>query len=93
MNKSGTNNIWTIIRSLDSLGNVHGNRHDFSEVDKWAYRSEITQDGEYWEEQHRENDRNRELDSESYHSSDPRIDYKHMTNYTMTVWMLLIWIG
>jgi hypothetical protein len=71
------------IRSLDSLGNVHGNRHDFSEVRQGGLtESEITQDGEYWEEQHRENDRNRELDSESYHSSDPRIDYKHMTNYT-----------
>jgi hypothetical protein len=71
------------IRSLDSLGNVHGNRHDFAEVRQGGLTdSELTQDGEYWEEQHRENDRNRELDAESYRSSDPRIDYKHMTNYT-----------
>jgi len=71
------------IRSLDSLGNVHGNRHDFAEVRQGGLtESELTQDGEYWEEQHRENDRNRDLDAESYRSSDPRIDYKHMTNYT-----------
>ncbi|KAN0108166.1 hypothetical protein V8E51_007908 [Hyaloscypha variabilis] len=84
MNKSGQHQqSGRSIRSLDSLGNVHGNRHDFSEVRQGGLtESEITQDGEYWEEQHRENNRNRELDSESYHSSDPRIDYKHMTNYT-----------
>jgi hypothetical protein len=71
------------MKSLDSLGNVHGNRHDFAEVrQEGLTESELTQDGEYWEEQHRENDRNRDLDSESYRSSDPRIDYKHMTNYT-----------
>ena len=71
------------MKSLDSLGNVHGNRHDFAEVRQGGLTdSELTQDGEYWEEQHRENDRNRDLDSESYRSSDPRIDYKHMTNYT-----------
>lgn len=70
------------MRSLDSLGNVH-NRHDFAEVRHGGLTdSELTQDGEYWEEQRRENDRNRDLDSESYRSSDPRIDYKHMTNYT-----------
>ncbi|KAH8779261.1 hypothetical protein F5882DRAFT_358695 [Hyaloscypha sp. PMI_1271] len=84
MNKSGQQHqSGRSIRSLDSVGNVHGNHHDFSEVRQGGLTdSEITQDGEYWEEQHRENDRNRELDSESYHSSDPRIDYKHMTNYT-----------
>jgi hypothetical protein len=71
------------MKSLDSTGNIHGNRHDFAEVRHGGLTdSELTQDGEYWEEQHRENDRNRDLDSESYRSSDPRIDYKHMTNYT-----------
>lgn len=71
------------MKSLDSLGNVHGNRHDFPEVREGGLAdSEITQDGEYWEEQHRENDRQRDLDQESLRSSDPRIDYKHMSNYT-----------
>jgi len=71
------------MRSLDSAGNVHGNQHDFPEVRHGGLAdSELTQDGEYWEEQHRENDRNRDIDAESYRSSDPRIDYKHMTNYT-----------
>jgi hypothetical protein len=71
------------IKSYDSLGNVR-NRHDFQEVRQGGLTdSELTQDGEYWEEQHQENDRNRHLDdSSSYRSSDPRIDYKHMTNYT-----------
>ncbi|CZR59564.1 uncharacterized protein PAC_09458 [Phialocephala subalpina] len=71
------------MKSLDSIGNVHGNRHDFPEVRTGGLAdSEVTQDGEYWEEQHRENDRQRDLDQESYRSSDPRADYKHMTNYT-----------
>ena len=70
------------MRSLDSTGHVH-NRYDFAEVRHGGLTdSELTQDGEYWEEQHRENDRNRDLDAESYRSSDPRINYKHMTNYT-----------
>ena len=70
------------MRSLDSAGNVH-NPHDFAEDRQGGLTdSELTQDGEYWEEQHKENDRNRDLDAESYRSSDPRIDYKHMTNYT-----------
>lgn len=70
------------IKSNDSLGNVR-NLHDFPEVRQGGLTdSELTQDGEYWEEQHQENDRNRHLDSDSYRSSDPRIDYKHMTNYT-----------
>lgn len=69
------------MKSLDSLGNVHS-RHDFPEVRQGGLTdSELTQDGEYWEEQHRENDRNRDLDADSYISS-PRMDYKHMTNYT-----------
>ncbi|OWP03617.1 hypothetical protein B2J93_3238 [Marssonina coronariae] len=72
------------MKSLDSLGNVHGNRHDFAEVRQGGLTdSELTQDGEYWEEQHRENDRNRDFGSPaSYGSSDPRVDYKHRTNYT-----------
>jgi hypothetical protein len=66
-------------KSIDSLGNVHTNPHDFKEVRHGELAdSEITQDGEYWEEQHQENDRQRDLDHESYRSS----DYKHMTNYT-----------
>jgi hypothetical protein len=70
------------IKSYDSLRNVQ-NHHDFPEVRQGGLTdSELTQDGEYWEEQHQENDRNRHLDSDSYRSSDPRIDYKHMTNYT-----------
>jgi hypothetical protein len=70
------------MRSSDSTGHVH-NPHDFAQVRHGGLTdSELTQDGEYWEEQHRENDRNRDLDAESYRSSDPRIDYKHMTNYT-----------
>jgi hypothetical protein len=72
------------MRSLDSIGQVH-NRHDFAEVRQGGLTdSELTQeqDGEYWEEQHRENDRNRDIDEESYRSSDPRINFKHMTNYT-----------
>ncbi|KAI9684408.1 MAG: hypothetical protein M1829_002218 [Trizodia sp. TS-e1964] len=37
-------------------------------------------DGEYWQEQHQENDRNRSFDDDSYRHS--TIDVKHMTNYT-----------
>jgi len=71
------------MRSLDSVGNIHGNQHDFPGVRQGGLTdSELTQDGEYWEEQHRENDRNRDIDAESYRSSDPRIDYKRMTNFT-----------
>ncbi|KAG9239554.1 hypothetical protein BJ875DRAFT_365169 [Amylocarpus encephaloides] len=71
------------MKSMDSLGNVRNNRHDFPTVRTGGLTdSELTQDGEYWEEQHRENDRNRDLDADSYRSSDPRVDYKHMTSYT-----------
>lgn len=57
------------MRSMDSLGNVHHNPHDFQEVRQGGLTdSELTQDGEYWEEQHQENDRNRDMDSESYRS-------------------------
>ena len=70
------------MKSLDSLGEVH-NHHDFKDVRQGGLTdSELTQDGEYWDEQHKENDRNRDLDAVSFHSSDPRIDYKRMTNYT-----------
>lgn len=70
------------IKSFDSLGNVK-NRHDFAEVRHGGLTdSELTQDGEYWDEQHQESDRNRDVDTDSYRSSDPRIDYQHMTNYT-----------
>ncbi|KAI9805664.1 MAG: hypothetical protein M1833_005156 [Piccolia ochrophora] len=37
-------------------------------------------DMEYWYEQHQENDRHRSLESSS--TRDPKIDIKHMTNYT-----------
>ena len=53
------------------------NRHDFAEVRQGGLAdSELIQDGDYWEEQHRENDRNRDLDAESFR------DYKRRTNYT-----------
>jgi hypothetical protein len=53
------------------------NRHDFAEVRRGGLAdSELTQDGDYWEEQHRENDRNRDLDAESFR------DYKRGTIYT-----------
>ncbi|KAH8685579.1 hypothetical protein BGZ60DRAFT_365193 [Tricladium varicosporioides] len=71
------------MRSVDSVGNVHHNRHDFPDVRQGGLtESELTQDGEYWEEQHQENDRNRDLDAESYRSSNPNVDYHRMTNYT-----------
>ncbi|KAI9048671.1 hypothetical protein LZ554_007502 [Drepanopeziza brunnea f. sp. 'monogermtubi'] len=72
------------IKSLDSLGNAHRNRHDFAEVRQGGLTdSELTQDGEYWEEQHRENDRVRDIGSpSSYRSSDHHVDYKRMTNST-----------
>ncbi len=66
------------VKSIDSdQSALRGNRHDFSEVRQGGLAdSELTQDGDYWEEQHRENDRNRDLDNESLR------DYKHRTNYT-----------
>jgi hypothetical protein len=71
------------VKSSESLGNVQQNRHDFAEVRQGGLTdSELTQDGEYWEEQHQENDRSRDLDDASYRSSDLQPNYKHMTNYT-----------
>ncbi|KAL3427770.1 hypothetical protein PVAG01_01279 [Phlyctema vagabunda] len=74
------------IRSTDSSRNAHHNPHDFAEVRQGGLTdSELTQDadGEYWEEQHQENDRVRDLDgADSYRSSDPRMDYRHTANYT-----------
>ncbi|CZS90472.1 uncharacterized protein RAG0_01546 [Rhynchosporium agropyri] len=70
------------MKSLDSLSNVHGNRHDFAEVRQGGLTdSELTQDGEYWEEQHRENDRNRDIASPGSHRSSG-VDVKHNSNYT-----------
>lgn len=66
------------MKSLESMSNTR-NRHDFSEVRTGGLSdSELTQDGDlqYWDEQHRENDRNRDLDSES------SVDNKRFTNYT-----------
>ncbi|RDW91450.1 hypothetical protein BP5796_02615 [Coleophoma crateriformis] len=74
------------MRSMDSTGNVHHNNHDFPNVRTGGLTdSELTQqtDGEYWEEQHRENDRARDLDgTDSYRSYDGPRDQKHMSNYT-----------
>jgi hypothetical protein len=71
------------MKSSESLGNIHQSRHDFAEVRQGGLTdSELTQDGEYWEEQHQENDRSRDLDAASYRSSDLQPNYKHMTNYT-----------
>ncbi|RDL37760.1 Uncharacterized protein BP5553_05193 [Venustampulla echinocandica] len=83
LNKSGQAQSPRVsMKSRDSLGNVN-NHHDFPDVRQGGLtESELTQDSEYWEEQHKENDRNRDLDAESYRSSDPHMDYKHMTNYT-----------
>jgi hypothetical protein len=66
------------VKSVDSdKSALPGNPHDFSEVRQGGLAdSELTQDGDYWEEQHRENDRNRDLDAESFR------DYKRRTNYT-----------
>ncbi|KAG9243350.1 hypothetical protein BJ878DRAFT_121420 [Calycina marina] len=70
-------------RSMQSVESGGANRHDFPVVRQADLTdSELTQDGDYWEEQHRENDRNRDIDEESYRSSDPRVNYKHLTNYT-----------
>ncbi|QSZ31532.1 hypothetical protein DSL72_001099 [Monilinia vaccinii-corymbosi] len=66
------------VKSLESINNVH-NRHDFSEVRTGGLSdSELTQDGDgqYWDEQHRENDRNRDLDSEL------SLEDKRLTNHT-----------
>jgi len=66
------------VKSVDSdQSALRGNQHDFSEVRQGGLAdSEITQDVDYWEEQHRENDRNRDLDGDSFR------DYKRQTNYT-----------
>lgn len=68
--------------SVDS-DRSHPRNHDFAEVRQGGLTdSELTQDGQYWEEQHQENDRNRDIDADSYRSSDPRFHDKHMSNYT-----------
>ncbi|KAI9643150.1 hypothetical protein NHQ30_008886 [Ciborinia camelliae] len=67
-------------QSMKSLESNNGhNRHDFSEVRTGGLSdSELTQDGDgqYWDEQHRENDRNRGFDSEL------SLENKRLTNYT-----------
>ncbi|ESZ90334.1 hypothetical protein SBOR_9281 [Sclerotinia borealis F-4128] len=66
------------MKSLDSINNPQ-NRHDFSEVRTGGLSdSELTQDGDgqYWDEQHLENDRNRDFDSEL------SLENKRLTNYT-----------
>jgi hypothetical protein len=70
--------------SGNSESPVRHNRHDFAEVRHGGLAvSELTQEGEgeYWDEQHRENDRAREFDAESYRSGDTG-DYKRRTGYT-----------
>ncbi|KAF7940720.1 uncharacterized protein EAE97_006906 [Botrytis byssoidea] len=66
------------MKSLESSENIQ-NRHDFSEVRTGGLSdSELTQDGDvqYWEEQHQENDRNRDFDSEL------SLENKRLTNFT-----------
>lgn len=68
-------------RSVKSVNSdqsaLRQNRLDFADVRQGGLAdSELTQDGEYWEEQHRENDRNRDVDGDSLR------DYKRNTNYT-----------
>lgn len=66
------------MKSLESISNIH-NRHDFSEVRTGGLSdSELTQDGDgaYWDEQHRENDRNRDFGSEL------SLENKRLTNDT-----------
>jgi hypothetical protein len=66
------------MKSTDSdQSALRDNRHDFTEVRQGGLAdSELTQDGDYWEEQHKENDRNRDIDSQSLR------DYKRRTDYT-----------
>jgi hypothetical protein len=75
--------------SLNSIGTSQSNvqpynKHDFPDVRHGGLTdSELTQDGDYWEEQHRENDRNRAMDEYSYTSSDPRTNEKRMSYDSM----------
>jgi hypothetical protein len=72
-------------KSAFSIGSERSqpHHHDFAEVRQGGLTdSELTQDGQYWDEQHRENDRNRDIDGDSYRSSDPQLQDKHMSNYT-----------
>jgi len=58
--------------------------YDFKEVRQGGLNdSEISNDPdvEYWEEQHQVNERNRDVDQDSYRSSDARMD-KHRSGYT-----------
>jgi hypothetical protein len=72
------------VSEASDLSPQRENHHDFKEVRQGGLAdSEITQDhDDYWDEQHMENNRNRGFDEDSYRSSDPRIDYNRMTNYT-----------
>ncbi|KAI6248262.1 hypothetical protein HI914_03543 [Erysiphe necator] len=69
-------------KSLDSIGSQH-NPYDFPEVRQGGLAdSEITQDLEYWEEQRRENDRNRRMDSEFHKTSRNQMVYEYQANYS-----------
>lgn len=60
------------MKSLDSLGDVLRNRHDFTEVRQGGLTdSELTQDGEEWDERHKENGR-----------MSSNLDNKHLSTYT-----------
>ncbi|RKF64144.1 hypothetical protein OnM2_020011 [Erysiphe neolycopersici] len=69
-------------KSLESIGSQH-NPYDFPDVRQGGLAdSEITQDLEYWEEQRRENDRNRRMDRKFQKISKSKIEYQHQTKYT-----------
>lgn len=69
----------SLARSAQSNSQLYEqNKHDFPDVRTGGLTdSELTAEGDYWEEQHRENDRNREMDEENYRTSDPRYNHKH----------------
>ncbi|TQS37151.1 hypothetical protein Golomagni_02385 [Golovinomyces magnicellulatus] len=75
--KSGTS-----MKSNDSNGSQE-NPYDFPDVRQGGLAdSEISQDHDYWEEQHRENNRNRRIDNRSYRLLDSQTEYQETINYT-----------
>ncbi|RKF58620.1 hypothetical protein GcC1_181023 [Golovinomyces cichoracearum] len=70
------------MKSNDSNGSQE-NPYDFPDVRQGGLAdSEISQDHEYWAEQHRENNRNRRIDKRSYRLLDSRTEYQETINYT-----------
>ncbi|KAI1006456.1 hypothetical protein K3495_g1761 [Podosphaera aphanis] len=61
------------VDSVDSNSLNENFQHTIEAHQSSFLDSEITQDLEYWEEQHKENNRNRKLDEQSYRSFDPRV--------------------